>query len=324
MNKCKLSIILPVYNVEKFILRCLKSVFSQKLSKDVEIIIVDDESPDNSIQIAKDYITQYSSNACTKVISQANRGLGGARNTGLKNASGDYVWFVDSDDEILPNSIYYVLKNTGIDDIIIYDYEKINANGVTTSVKHYIESFKGTGFDIEKRFILSQAWTCIYRRDFLLANNIFFREKFLHEDGEFNMRAMCFAKHVSYYSQKIYRYYTQNTFSIMNTVKLKNIYDLLLYFDYARELMTDNNLNDGQTYVIKTHLLNAMGVIFLNSTKLSDDDFRTFCKVLKSEKKIIMSTLDISNINIRSRILLWVQLTLPYKRIYNFIYNKYF
>ena len=100
--KDKISIIIPAYNVEEYLEKCLESIISQNFDK-VEIIIVDDGSTDKSLQIAKEYQKKYPEK--TRVISQENKGQGGARNTGIKNATGKYLLFVDSDDYLNPHMI---------------------------------------------------------------------------------------------------------------------------------------------------------------------------------------------------------------------------
>lgn len=101
----KLSIIIPVYNVESYIDECLHSVTSQKDFKDYEIVIVNDGTLDNSMEIVDCYRRKCNN---IKVIHQKNSGLSIARNTGLKHASGEYVWFVDSDDWIVEDAISYL------------------------------------------------------------------------------------------------------------------------------------------------------------------------------------------------------------------------
>ena len=98
-----LSLILPVYNVEEYLGRCIESCLNQDLPKsEYEIIVVIDGSPDNSIDVAKRY---QKKNKNIKIITRENGGLSAARNTGLQVASGDYVWFIDSDDAITENSL---------------------------------------------------------------------------------------------------------------------------------------------------------------------------------------------------------------------------
>ena len=104
----RLSLIIPVYKVEAFIYQCLNSIFSQILGdENIEVIIINDGTPDNSIEIVRG----FSSFPQMKIVEQENQGLSVARNTGLCYAKGEYVWFIDSDDWLLPNAISDVLTH---------------------------------------------------------------------------------------------------------------------------------------------------------------------------------------------------------------------
>ena len=108
MNK-QLSIIVPVYNVEKYIYKCIDSLYHQGLSDDCfEIIIVNDGTLDTSMKIVSSFVDQHSN---IKIINQENQGLSVARNNGLAQAEGDYILFVDSDDFIVDNSLGIILQN---------------------------------------------------------------------------------------------------------------------------------------------------------------------------------------------------------------------
>ena len=138
----KFSIIVPVYNVEKYLPRCLDSVLDQEFD-DYEIIAVDDESPDNSIDILNEYQKKTEK---LKIIRQKNKGLGGARNTGIKEAAGEYLIFLDSDDYISPkmlSSLNEYLKKEDLD-ILAFDCERVTESGQTiekVSVKDYQDQY---------------------------------------------------------------------------------------------------------------------------------------------------------------------------------------
>lgn len=118
-NNVFFSLIVPVYNVEKYLGRCLKSILSQDYT-DYEIICVNDGSTDRSLDILNEYASRYTN---IKVVSQVNQGLGEARNTGLKYVTGDFVWFIDSDDWIeegaLRSITNFIQKNKDCDVVII-------------------------------------------------------------------------------------------------------------------------------------------------------------------------------------------------------------
>ena len=127
MNK-KISIVVPVYNVEKYLGRCLKSLVNQTF-RNIEIILVDDKSPDNCPALCDEWVEK---DERVRVIhKEKNEGLGFARNTGIENASGDYITFVDSDDYIAENALEKaleaILKTEA--DIAVYGYQAVNQNG---------------------------------------------------------------------------------------------------------------------------------------------------------------------------------------------------
>ena len=318
----KLSIILPVYNVSNYICRCLDSICSQ-ITNEIEIIIVDDESPDDSISKAKKYSNKYNQ---ISIIAQENKGLGGARNTGLKHSSGKFVWFVDSDDEIKRDCLTFILKDIDSQDICIYDYEECDVNkAIIPKRRHPYKLQNCEGWEIEKHFIPSQAWTTIYKKQFLLENHLFFREKFLHEDGEFNMRVMVLAKNVSYTPYIIYRYYTHNSGSIMNSLSIRNQQDLLAYFNTAEQFKSAYSLLSlEQRTVINNHLRAALGVFFINATRLPTTDFKLFQKLLKTNKSMIWKFLLNDSFNAYNRFILFVELFFPYRFVYKLIYYKHF
>ena len=103
----QLSVIIPMYNAEKYIKRCIESVYRQDLDiNNFELLVVNDGSTDNSLEIVKDYFTSYKN---IRFFSQKNSGQGAARNLGIKHATGEYILFLDSDDFLLPQSINKIL-----------------------------------------------------------------------------------------------------------------------------------------------------------------------------------------------------------------------
>ena len=115
-----ISVIVPVYNVEKYITKCLESIANQSY-KDFELLLVNDGSRDNSIDIARDYLQDISID--WKVINKENGGLASARNTGLVNAKGDYVVFIDSDDCLHKDFLSFLLNSIELND---YDFSFCN------------------------------------------------------------------------------------------------------------------------------------------------------------------------------------------------------
>ncbi len=194
----KLSIIIPVFNVEKYIKKCIDSVLTQDLKlKEYEIIIIDDGSPDKSVEIIKKLMK---SNPQIKLISQKNRGLGGARNTGLRLARGNYILFLDSDDWYNPN-VLKQLYNKGYKnslDVLEFGAQGINSDNkiiYTQNTSSNDEILNGIRY-YQKYHCMDSACNKLYKRSFLIENELFFIENLYIEDYEFNTRVFYKAKEV--------------------------------------------------------------------------------------------------------------------------------
>lgn len=201
------SVIVPVYNVERYVKICLQSILAQTF-QDFELIIIDDESPDNSYDVCHELIKD---NKKVRIIRhEKNQGLGGARNTGIKNALGKYIFFVDSDDLILPDALqklYNVSKKFDADIIrtlLRYEVFQDDDKPINTRNMRLVEEKKPEGFlkdDLVYRLvnfcikdrIQYMAWLALYKREFLLKNNLLF-PSCIYEDQPFSFRALCIAK----------------------------------------------------------------------------------------------------------------------------------
>lgn len=210
----KLSIVIPAYNVEQYIGNCLDSIFSQQIETDrLEVIVVNDGSKDKTEDIIKQYASKHPN---LIYISQENQGQSVARNNGLNHATGDLIWYVDSDDATTENSIQtifsYFEKYPNADfltfDRIHYDL----SDGTKKYCKSWSEKYWGwnlknrnniyekpfSGIDAHKRLMASVPWFHVFKRDFLIKNNLFFTPNLINEDDEISMRYYFFAKEVRY------------------------------------------------------------------------------------------------------------------------------
>ena len=217
----KISVVIPVYNVEKYLDKCLDSLENQTL-KEIEIICVNDGSKDNSLDILKKHAEKDSR---VKVIDQKNAGVSAARNKGIRSAKGEYVTFVDSDDFIKE----YTYKSCA--DIIFKENPEIFIYGFRVDEKEEVPQ----DIDISKcnyydngNFMAAYnnshpaVWDKIFKREFLLKNKIFFKEDVSYaEDYTFTLMALARAKKIMSCSNKFYYYRTDNENSIVNTVKLQ-------------------------------------------------------------------------------------------------------
>lgn len=214
-----------MYNVEKYIDKCLCSCFAQDISKDLyEIIVVNDGSPDNSRDIALKYSEQY---ANMKVIDRPNGGLSAARNTGIDHAVGDYIMFLDSDDWIETNclgKIFEQLEKEQPDILSICAANVIEGKPIRRFSHEGKSSL--TGIEVMKMRMSPCAPFSITRRGLLNEKNLRFYEGIYHEDSEFTPRLYYYAKKVSFTNTIIYYVY-QNPKSITRTPNPKRVFDII-------------------------------------------------------------------------------------------------
>lgn len=231
----KLSIIIPVYNVEKYVARCLESCLEQDLPmSDYEILVVNDGSKDNSMDIVRQYAQKYDN---IRIVEQKNAGLSAARNRGIQEAEGEYLWFVDSDDVIKQNVIKDFLHIAICDslDALCFDINVIKDGGYECVFPNIKEKsnlvYSGIEF-ISAIGMPPSGCVALYRKDFLISNSLFFRDSILHEDQEFTPRAYCLANRIAYVNIPAYNYWVRSD-SIMTSPdkRVKKATDLLIICD---------------------------------------------------------------------------------------------
>ena len=208
----KVSIVIPVYNVEQYIEDCLNSVVAQTYKGEIECIIVDDCTPDNSCAIIERFIKQYTGNIDFKLLHHAiNRGLSAARNTGIDAATGDYVYFLDSDDEITPDSIELLaapLKNKK-DDFVIGDYETIGSDAQFPPLL-LVQGAVLTNEDIRDSYFKNlwymMAWNKLCNLGFIRKKGLYFNEGIINEDEIWSFQMACTSQSMYVVPLKTYIY----------------------------------------------------------------------------------------------------------------------
>lgn len=215
-----ISIIIPIYNVEPYIEECLQSVVAQTFTEEVECILVDDYGTDNSLAIAESFVKSYEGNIKFSLIHHdKNRGLSAARNTGIKMAKGEYLYFLDSDDTITPNCIETLnaIKNKYDIDLIQAAYldtspsvPKMNTTEEYTKDKKLI---KRTLLDYDKNPVMAQ--NRLVRRSLIIDNNLWFKEGIIHEDNHWTFFLAKHVKTMAFTPEKLY-FYRETPGSITN------------------------------------------------------------------------------------------------------------
>jgi len=230
----KISIIVPIYNVEKYLDRCLKSILNQTL-KEIEIILVDDESPDNCPAMCDEYARRDNR---VKVIHKKNEGLGFARNSGLELATGEYVAFVDSDDfvkQTMYEELYEEAKNKNAD-IVFCNFYKYSATGIINEEKEVTEPKIFNGINDINKFLIDMigtepayhkdrrysmsVWKAIYSNNIIQSNCIAFpsERELISEDIIFHVRFLPLANIIVYITNCNY-YYCENQTSLSKTYR---------------------------------------------------------------------------------------------------------
>lgn len=289
MEKPLFSIIIPVYNTEGYIRRCLESVFAQKFES-YEIIIVNDGSTDNSLNTIKEIISE-NEGLPIKLIIQTNKGLSAARNVGLKNASGIFVIWLDSDDALAIGALSKLAE-------IIKEEPNIVVNRIasywenektTTECKYKFNIREKQNRDAAIKVIMKTkgywyaAWTIIPKREFLIKNNIEFKEGIYHEDELWSPQVFLKSNTIVFNDNC---YYINTSFrqgSIITKPNIKKDFDKLAI---CQELLFLKNSNPNYTcgVFLMNRIIRLLYTVYANIDTYKNSDVIR----LKEEYIIVM------------------------------------
>lgn len=251
----KISIIVPAYNSEKTISRCIESLINQSL-KELEIILVDDNSTDSTYTIMKKYQQQYPSRIVLLSVNKPKDtyGPGEARNEGLKEAKGTYIGFVDSDDwgdsSLFRTAYENAMKEDA--DIAIFGVKDELSNNLCSEIRYQYEQNTINHIyalnmlcrlNNNDRYISPMVCQKIYRKDFLKRNHIFFEPNSYYEDDQFSFYCFLHDCKIVLVPEVYYHYY-QNTGSITHTFSKEHIDTLIMAFINMRNYLQNNLLYD--------------------------------------------------------------------------------
>lgn len=265
----KFSIVVPVYNVEAYLDDCLRSLQTQDY-KDYEIICVNDGSTDRSREILTQWESRFTQ---MKILDRENGGLSAARNTGLAAAKGDYILFVDSDDWLEPKTLQTLHDNLNGEDMLCFACKRTD----NKSIDHLLPVQCG-GWDYYNCHALKHwetPFVCVvqrcYRREFLLDNDLLFREGILHEDNEFTPRACFNAKTVRVIPDILYNYRVRPG-SIMTTRGLRSKESLITI---GNELSAYFSRQQGiNKTIVYQALTQCYQMAFISNTREEDNHLR--------------------------------------------------
>lgn len=283
------SVIVPVFNVEKYLKECITNILNQTYDN-YEIIMVNDGSTDNSPYIC-DNIKQQ--NACVRVIHKENGGLSDARNVGLKCAKGKYVVFLDSDDYWDDNEflkkIEKIIENKD-PDLITFGYKKVDANGV---LRNYIPKKDCSNIKelVLKGYFNISAWDKVIKRAILVDHNIEFKKGVFSEDMQWcgklyaatnTCATLCEAPHA----------YRQHIGSITKCISQKNIEDVMANYQSCLDIKSE--MNGEKSRIYKYFLSKNLSMFMIAISQLNHDEQKKYYP-------IICSNIDILKYNTRKR-----------------------
>lgn len=317
MNEIKVSVIVPIYNTEKFLRKCIESIVNQTL-QEIEIILINDGSTDNSHNICLEYAEKYPKKI--RYINNKNIGCSATRNLGIELSKGEYIAFVDSDDYIekeMYEEMYKIVKNKNLDIVIsgiIYEnkYNKDQKKSIPQNINEYYSYFK-----INNR--VANPVNKLIKKKLISDNKINFPiESHSGEDIVFCFKLLTKTKRVTFISRAYYYYVNHGFNSIYNLEKRKGIF--ISFKELYKYLLENNLLKDKELMKKFYELFNfyaIRGVFFmlLNPIQVSEKEYKKYNKIFYEElKKIKFLTL-------KSRILIFY-----YRNLFFLIrkYNLYF
>lgn len=315
MNKdIILSIVVPVYNVEQYLDMCLESII-KNYQHGIEVILVDDGSKDSSSAICDRYTNDYE---YISVIHKENGGLSSARNAGIRQANGKYVWFVDSDDYLKDESLDKIRNSTSKDtDLIIASHCNVFPDGKIDD--DYLEKPKENEKEPYKYFynIGSASYAAvrfIVKKDLIIENNLFFTEGIYHEDEEWSPRVLCSAKTFVVINESIYNYRVGNPKSIMGMTNPKKVYDKIFIckkmYERIKNKKLKGSIQEFLKYRIEHNFITALNEVGLydgeNNKKIVKEirDNMYLINDVKSKKaKFVKNVVKIIGVNNTSKLL---------------------
>ena len=259
MNNPKLSVIVPVYNVEKYLPQCMDSLLNQTLT-DIEVILVDDGSPDNCPSLCDEYAKQ---DQRVKVVHKGNGGLGYARNSGIEIATGEYIAFLDSDDYVELNTyqkLYSIAKDTKAD-AVYYNYQRFNDFGEIWTEMNIREKMHFRTKDDIRGFMLNMianppkavndsdincsSCCVLYSSKMINKYGLRFKSErdIVYEDLPFNLEYLLHSSNVIAIPEIFYNYRV-NPSSLTRTANHDRIEKNYFYYQYLLDIMRTNNFGE--------------------------------------------------------------------------------
>ncbi len=297
-NKCLVSIIIPAYNVQNYIKKCVESVCLQTYDN-IEIIVVDDGSTDKTGLILEGL---QKNDSRVKILKQNNVGVSAARNAGLRIASGEYVAFIDGDDYVSNRYIEYLLsiiKKTKTDFSFSYNcYTQADEEQIGYDIVKKITKEKAIADILSQRVIVG-CWNKIYRRSFLIENNLFFSENLFYGEGlSYIIVASDEAEYVGTGLSKHYYYRRNNELSATSKFdikKLRNGEKALYKIKKSISLKNSKLINESFSLHMALYCIGAMVRLYNNKlVKTYQDDYYHWKRELRKHLRTVIFSKNVS------------------------------
>lgn len=315
----KVSVIIPIYNVEKYLRKCIDSILAQTLD-DLEVILVDDGSTDGSPEICN----EYGELPNVTVIHQTNKGLSAARNSGMRAAKGEYVAFVDSDDYVAEEmyaEMYSCAKHNTVD-IVCCNYALVQDERVLPNQDGYlpdnriIEPFEIRNILTSERGskLLWFAWKSLFSREMLIKNEILFIEEPIVEDTPFNLDVMLSANAVWFINKPFY-YYVQTPTSIIRGGYKKNFYLKLNNCYIARKSISEKHKLMGYQDALYAYSMTHTLVMLVSNEMGNSAPMAERVKTLREIRntELVEETFAHADVNLIHSRICWAVLLLKYR-----------
>lgn len=252
MNEIEISVIVPMYNLKKYIRRCLNSLIKQSIKTSYEIIVINNGSTDGCEKLVQPYLKQY---PFIKMISQENQGVSGARNTGLKHAKGKYIAFVDGDDFVTKDylkRLYETIINThsDISCCCYYNYFENSKKKIKSMMNHQEEVLSSTQAMkqlLHDLTIRSYLWNKMFKKSLFQQEEVCFGKLNYFEDFELMPKLFYHANKIAFISDHLY-YYVQRDTSAMHTPSYEKLEQYVIALEQIKIFLINKNIFNEMKY----------------------------------------------------------------------------
>jgi len=313
MDKPKVSVVIPVYNAQKYITACIDSVLKQTL-QDFEIICVDDGSGDDSDSIVREYAK---TDDRFVLFSQTNKGVSAARNIGLANARGEYIYFLDSDDYIEPDTLEtacHILDAKQLDivyfDTFAFGEEGIPQEDVAAKNRYYARNhaysavYSGKNLlykMLENKEYSCPVWKQVVRKDFLQKNHVQFFDGIIHEDELYTLQTMLLAERVACIPKTLHHRRLRKDSIMTSSVEFDSVYGYFICVKEAYAFLLQRGYNQKELNEFLSFLKRLMTTARTQYSKLTDTEQKKYMLMPEEDKFLFQLCISDSLDTIRQR-----------------------